>query len=370
MGLTKNLGWLSKYITADSSGQIGIGAPNPVYKLEIVQTTSGNTCVGLKNTNATGYSGVHFLSTSGVIEGHAGFYNASAGSFNNSVYFGSITAKDVVFTTIDAERMRLFSSGNLFIGTSPADAGYKLDVNGDARFSGLLNINSAIQFRYNGVFRGQIVDYNAYGGGGDYSPFFTSETSLAFGVNGNSTKALMISSGGVVLVNKTSLSAAGAGTKMQVATDMLTTGSLAGYFFENRSGGVTASSNWYGWYAVSGNIYMFNGSVNIASINTSSGVYTALSDKNKKKDFEESTLGLDAVLGLKPTLYRFKTDDAGAEKKLGFIAQEVKEFIPQAYIQTQGESEDFIGLDYNSIIPVLVKAIQELTERIKTLENK
>jgi len=179
---------------------------------------------------------------------------------------------------------------------------------------------------------------------------------------------MRITSGGVVLVNQTSLSAAGAGTKMQVATDMLTTGSLAGYFFENRSGGVTSSTNWYGIYATSGTIYYWNGSANIASINTTSGAYTALSDKNKKKDFEESTLGLDAVLGLKPTLYRLKTDDDDCEKKLGFIAQEVKEFIPQAYTQTQGEVEDFIGLDYNSITPVLTKAIQELAQQVKELK--
>jgi hypothetical protein len=117
-----------------------------------------------------------------------------------------------------------------------------------------------------------------------------------------------------------------------------------------------------------GTIFLYNGNANIASINTSSGAYTALSDRNKKKDFEESTLGLEAVLGLKPTLYRLKSDEDDAEKKLGFIAQEVKDFIPQAYIQQESENEDFIGLDYNSITPVLVKAIQELSEQVKQLK--
>jgi hypothetical protein len=52
----------------------------------------------------------------------------------------------------------------------------------------------------------------------------------------------------------------------------------------------------------------------------SSGAYTALSDVNKKIDFEPSQIGLNEVLGLKPTLYRMKTEDGTQDKQLGFIA--------------------------------------------------
>jgi hypothetical protein len=110
---------------------------------------------------------------------------------------------------------------------------------------------------------------------------------------------------------------------------------------------------------------LYNGSANIASINTSTGAYTALSDKNKKKDFEQSNLGLNEILNLNPTLYRMNSDSEDVKKQLGFIAQEVKDYIPQAYV----ESEDFIGLNYNSIIPVLVNAIKELKQEIETLKN-
>ena len=74
---------------------------------------------------------------------------------------------------------------------------------------------------------------------------------------------------------------------------------------------------------------------------------------------EQSTIGLNAILGLKPTLYRMKSED-NTEKHLGFIAQEVKEFIPQAYV----ENEDFIGLSDRPIIAALVKAIQELNNKL------
>ena len=108
----------------------------------------------------------------------------------------------------------------------------------------------------------------------------------------------------------------------------------------------------------------------LASIATSTGNYTALSDVNKKKDFEQSQIGLNEVLGLKPTLYRMKTEADTEDKHLGFIAQEVKEFIPQAYSET-GEGDDkFIGLSEMPIIAALTKAIQELSAKVSLLENK
>jgi hypothetical protein len=108
-------------------------------------------------------------------------------------------------------------------------------------------------------------------------------------------------------------------------------------------------------------LWNYQGSYNkIGNFNQTTGAYTPLSDINKKKDFEISTIGLNAILGLKPTLYRMKLED-NTNKHLGFIAQEVKDFIPQAYV----EDENFIGLNYNPIVAVLVKAIQELNEKLE-----
>jgi hypothetical protein len=104
----------------------------------------------------------------------------------------------------------------------------------------------------------------------------------------------------------------------------------------------------------------------VGNLNAVTGVYTPLSDKNKKKDFEKSTIGLNAILGLKPTLYRMKDQEETETKQLGFIAQEVKEYIPQAYV----EQENFIGLQDRPIIAALVKAIQEQQEIINYLKEK
>ena len=59
-----------------------------------------------------------------------------------------------------------------------------------------------------------------------------------------------------------------------------------------------------------------------------------------------------------------KEEEDTSEKHLGFIAQEVKEFIPQAYTESLIGEETFIGLTEMPIIATLVKAIQELNERL------
>jgi hypothetical protein len=193
--------------------------------------------------------------------------------------------------------------------------------------------------------------------------------------NTSGTERMRITSGGKGLFGTTTATPASSGlgaNSFQVKDELMSMGSLAGVFFENRSGGVTSSSNWGGWYWTGTSTNLYNGSANIAAINMTTGIYTSLSNINAKKDFELSTLGLNAIMGLKPTLYRMKSENNTA-KHLGFIAQEVKEFIPQAYV----ENGEFIGLQDRPIIAAAIKAIQELKtqndalqSRIETLESK
>jgi hypothetical protein len=75
--------------------------------------------------------------------------------------------------------------------------------------------------------------------------------------------------------------------------------------------------------------------------------------------------------------------DANEEsnKELGFIAQDVKNIIPQAYVEktaedASGNESTYIGLNDRPFIAVLVKAMQEqqaiietLTARIAALET-
>jgi len=175
---------------------------------------------------------------------------------------------------------------------------------------------------------------------------------------------MVVKGNGNVLIGSTSDSGENLQVKNGRALFHLPSGTNGAILKLGRSAGA------YYWHlGISGatsNFEFYDNSLNVlSSINVSTGVYVALSDKNKKKDFEPSILGLNEIIKLKPTLYRMVSDSSEMEKQLGFIAQEVKEFIPQAYF----ESKDFIGLNYNSIIPVLVNAIKELKQEIDTLKN-
>jgi hypothetical protein len=131
----------------------------------------------------------------------------------------------------------------------------------------------------------------------------------------------------------------------------------------NFSGGAT-----YGFFnANNGTLVLTNSGVsNVGYFNMTTGAYVPTSDRNKKKDFEDSNIGLNEVMQLKPALYRMKTDNTQGEKELGFIAQEVKDIIPSAY----QESGNMIGLNFNPIVAALTKAVQEQQIQIQELKQQ
>jgi hypothetical protein len=68
-------------------------------------------------------------------EGTGGIAIRSSNSANISFFTGG------AFAGVSTEKLRIFSDGNVFIGSSPSNAGFKLDVNGTGRFSGALTVS-------------------------------------------------------------------------------------------------------------------------------------------------------------------------------------------------------------------------------------
>ena len=111
-----------------------------------------------------------------------------------------------------------------------------------------------------------------------------------------------------------------------------------------------------------------------ASDSIISNVYAGTSDIRLKQDIEPTDKGLDAVMELNPVSYRFIANADSEKKSYGFIAQEIEEVIPDVV----GTRHDGMKvLNYNDLISVLTKAIQEqqiiieeLNQRLIKLENK
>ena len=99
---------------------------------------------------------------------------------------------------------------------------------------------------------------------------------------------------------------------------------------------------------------------------------TSLSDERDKKNIEESTYGLDFVDSLKPVKFEWDTRDGAKKdvKDLGFIAQDLKEVDDEYLGLVYSENPEKLEASYGRLIPVLVKAIQELSEEVKQLKSK
>lgn len=128
-------------------------------------------------------------------------------------------------------------------------------------------------------------------------------------------------------------------------------GSFAGVYGDNNGGGSYAG--------------YFNGNVYI-----SGAILPAPSDVKLKHDIAPATSGLDTILALKPSTYAWNDpapwDEAGRTHN-GFIAQEVRDVLPSAvYVRDESGT---LGLDYNEITAVLVKAVQEQNAVIEELRT-
>lgn len=90
------------------------------------------------------------------------------------------------------------------------------------------------------------------------------------------------------------------------------------------------------------------------------------SDEKLKTDITAIDQGLSKVLSLRPVSYKWKNSDlkSSSQEANGFIAQEVKNVIPEAV--KESETGDLL-IDYNSITPYLVQSICELQNQIDDL---
>ena len=91
------------------------------------------------------------------------------------------------------------------------------------------------------------------------------------------------------------------------------------------------------------------------------------SDARTKKNFE-TTQGLAEILQIEPIKYHLLSDEDNAVKRLGFKAQNLEPLIPEMVHETGKKLEDgsdILTITPDYILPVLVKAIQELNTKFE-----
>jgi hypothetical protein len=102
--------------------------------------------------------------------------------------------------------------------------------------------------------------------------------------------------------------------------------------------------------------------------------WTVVSDARDKTEFADVPHGLDFVSKLKPVAYRFKesrdSDVATGPVRYGFKAQDVLALEGDKPVIVDADDAEKLRFNDTSLIPVLVKAIQELKAEIETLKAK
>lgn len=242
-----------------------------------------------------------------------------SGDTNTGIY--SPAADTIAFTEGGVESLRMNSAGNVSIGNSVPVT--RLDVTGivtvrnnSAAWNTTPNTNYGLNFQAASTGTCHITAYSSGG-----------SANIAFATN----------SGGAAAVERARITSDGevyiAGTADQGAYNLQVNGT-----------GV--------WGA---------------------GAYVNGSDARIKDDIAPITSGLDVVAKMNPVQFRYKeswTKDRALQP--GFIAQELQEALAdQPYAEgVVQQGPKYMSVAYQTLIPVLVKAVQELTAKVVALEAR
>lgn len=161
-----------------------------------------------------------------------------------------------------------------------------------------------------------------------------------------------------------------------------TTGGLSSTFVGNAAGGqiTTGSQNTCIGYGANPSTattsYQFTlGTTDVQSLRCNVTTITSLSDARDKTDIIDTPYGLDFINTLQPRQFKWETRDGNIKDgnvEQGFIAQELLQAVDgknNVLNLVLEDNPDRLEASAGNLVPVLVKAIQELTARVAELEN-
>ena len=289
-----------------------------------------------------------------------------------------LTTKGDLYTysTTDA-RLAVGTNGQALVADSTAATGLKYS----GSLTGLTTITTTANCTINGALLG-------LGGGNN-------DTNIAFGtgaLDSNTTGAYNTAIGrdaGTSIVTGGRNTAVGSFALNTCTSDQNTAiGQEAGLSLTTGSNNVMIGYAANASTATSNNQFTL-GNASIATLRCAVTSITALSDERDKKNIEPLEIGLDFVNDLKPVKYDWNTrqpenpelDDKGNPKivgkvnipDVGFIAQDLLAAEDSTglanYLQiTFRENPEKLEATQGRLIPILVKAIQELSAKVEALE--
>tara|TARA_R110000868_G_scaffold82348_1_gene232590 strand:+ start:176 stop:1522 length:1347 start_codon:yes stop_codon:yes gene_type:complete len=363
-----------------TNDRVGIGTASPA---QFVHLSKSNTSTALTSPPVGGASfRIQNTSSTNNNFGSVEFYNA-AGLFGASVncqYTNQATpTSDLVFVTrgslgglehyriaadgvctwsevggVAGTAMTLNSTG-LGIGRGPTAAldVYRAEVSSAAGTTASIINTTGGGNRIAALRLGNLSNQwniRAYGSGDTFR--------IGAGSIGSEVDYLTLDASGNLLIKKTAISSSTLGCEL-TATGQIN--------------GATANLDNLNIFNTTAVAYRFYVSA-AGTIFATNTVISAISDARYKENVQDIDVGLAAILSLKPRKFDWK---AGKGKDIkgdrGFIAQEFETVFPNLIDEWKDpapEGEAPYKSVRQDLIPVLVKAIQELTARVQTLEAR
>jgi hypothetical protein len=291
---------------------------------------------------------------------------------DQSMLYNVPTGSSHLFQINDSDAMTLNSTG-LGVGVTPSawNSSYKaIQFGSGGAVSGHTSsslpwfvassnafINSAGDWKY--INNGYATRYLARGDDGTQS--WSTSASGSAGGTITFTQAMTLDASGNLLVGKTASSSTVVGAELRPSGAIISTlaaSTNADFALYTYSTGAGAARFYVG---MSGTVFATNTTI------------SAISDQRLKENVQDIDVGLGAILALKPRKFDWKE---GKGKNIkgdrGFIAQEFEQVFPQLvdeWADPSPEGEAPYKSVRQDLIPVLVKAIQELAAEVNALKN-
>jgi hypothetical protein len=366
----------------DNGSSIGLRTASPFYVIDYALT--GSLRLG------------YFIGSIDGTDNASGIVAHNGNGITQTVPFGFAGSKFAWYIGT-SEAMRIDTNRNLLINTTGGVSGAgALQVNGDVNVTGTFKVNG--------------VQYNTGGGGGNisgsgstnYVPKFTGSTSLgdsALYDDGNFSMIIGATgfSSGIFMRASKYLGVYGASSSGIVLRTADGDPNVASVITREQGAGQGLSiyDDRQIWLGQSGLLTVVNISNNAVGIKTPAvGTPYALnlpndylnaarayawytySDERVKRDIEEISYGINDVMKMKPVRYKhyssvFENNSWTLENnyttEIGFVAQDMDKIVSE--VVNRGSDKELWSLDKSKLIPVLVKAIQELKSELDIIKS-
>jgi hypothetical protein len=404
---TNSVGSGTERMRITSAGNVGIGTCTPAGILQVSSENSGNTQMLLVRNYATSATGNFTGCYTAEIRGTSNGCVRHAMLINNEENDSTRRVLDITstFGTIAS----FVSNGNVGIGTATPTRPLEIRTGGSNTTPSAIFNGAAVQAIVAGepqlVFSSNIsptagtptgTELARAGIGFQYvSAAQPSEFSIGIQCTNvcnssfkfwNGTERMRITNGGNLLIGITSNFAYQGGAVLRVNCEQNTGTNI---HINNQANNASAAAHVIfgtygnGWSigmgsstSSSGNSFYFSSDPSaalnkVATLSTGGTWSTSgggTSDKRTKENIEYiEDNGINYINLLKPAKFKFKLNPNNVRR--GFIAQDVLEVIPDLVLGDGDKEGGIYGLDYDGVLALTVKAIQEQQCTINTLKS-